>query len=46
MNILNEKARILRIQIESEKGADNPNLDKIKALEKELNSCLEELIWK
>lgn len=43
MNVLNEKVRILRIQLEAEKRATNPNQVVIDKLENELNLCLERL---
>lgn len=46
MNVLNEKARVLRTQIEAENKKDNPNQKEIQFLQKELDKCLEELKWK
>ncbi len=43
MNVLNEKARVLRTQIEAENKKANPNQKKIQLLQKELNKCLEDL---
>ncbi len=43
MNILNEKARILRVQIAVEKSNPNPNWKVIQRLERELKTCIEGL---
>ncbi len=43
MNVLNEKARILRIQIEVEKSKENPNWSNIQTMKKELQQCIEGL---
>ena len=43
MNLLNEKARILRTQIAAEKERPNPNWSAIQELQRELNLCLEGL---
>ena len=43
MNVLNEKARVLRTQIEAENKKSNPNQKKIQLLQKELDKCLEDL---
>lgn len=40
MNLLNQKIKALQVSIESEKKAENPNKDKIRALEHELKICL------
>ena len=45
MNVLNEKARILRTQITAEKKRNEPNKEIIVLLENELNNVLEELRW-
>ena len=43
MNILNEKARILRVQIAVERNRQNPNWKTIQKLENELKKCIEGL---
>ena len=43
MNQLNEKLRILRIQIEAEEMKPKPDLMKLKQLRKERGSCLKEI---
>lgn len=43
MNVLNEKARILRIQIEFEKSKENPDWSNIQFMKKELQQCIEGL---
>lgn len=43
MNVLNEKARILRTQIEYEKRKENPNWSNIQCMKKELQQCIEGL---
>lgn len=43
MNLLNEKARAIRVSISAEKNKKNPNEKTIQKLQKELEQCLEEL---
>ena len=40
MNILNEKLRIMRVQLEMEKKKPNPNYQNIKKLQNELKSLV------
>ena len=41
MNLLNEKIRILTVQLSMERGKEYPNQHIIKMLQKELDNCLE-----
>ena len=40
MNLLNEKAKVLRVQLEAEKGKENPSWYRIQKLEEELDKVL------
>lgn len=44
MNLLNEKIRILKIQIEAEEMQPKPNIKKLKRLRKERDQCLKNIM--
>lgn len=44
MNQLNEKLRIIRIQIQAEKKKEKPDIEKLKSLRKVERSCLKQLM--
>lgn len=44
MNQLNERLRIIRIQISAEKQKDKPNMETLEQLQKEEKECLKKLI--
>ena len=44
MNQLNEKLRIIRIQIEAEEMQPKPNIERLKELRKEEQKCLKNII--
>ena len=41
MNQMNEKIRIIRIQIEAERKQENPNWERVEQLSNELSELLE-----
>ena len=43
MNMLNEKIRILRTQIDAEEMQPTPDLPRLKKLRKELDDCLQNM---
>lgn len=44
MNQLNERLRILRIQIAAEKRKEKPDMETLEQLQKEEKECLKKLI--
>jgi len=44
MNQLNEKLRIIRIQIMAEEGQTEPNMERLEELRKEEEQCLNQLL--
>lgn len=44
MNLLNEKIRSLRIQIEAEEMQPQPDIKRLKKLRKELDKCLKDIM--
>lgn len=44
MNLLNEKIRILKIQIEAEEMQPMPDIKKLKRLRKERDQCLKNIM--